>query len=262
VKQLIKQWVAGTPLEKPARAIYEAFRDAPGHLAAAADRGMLYDAQTESVMKRVLERRSNCIDAGCHHGAILDLMLRISPEGEHHAFEPLPYLYSAAVRKYAWSGNVHLYEAALGDVPGTTSFQHVIGNPAYSGLLKRRYDRPDEKVEEIRVRVLRLDDVLPASFEVRLIKIDVEGAELQVLRGSTDLLLRCRPYVIFEHGLGAADVYGTRPEMVFDLLSGCGLRLSLMSHWLTSGGRKTLSREGFADEFNSARNYYFLAHPE
>lgn len=261
MKQLIKQWVLGTPLEKPARAVYGAVRNAKKRLAPAADRVMLYDAQTESVMKRVLERRSNCVDVGCHHGAILDLMLRISPQGEHHGFEPLPHLYSAAVRKYAGAGNVHLYEAALGDVPGTTSFQHVIGNPAYSGLLKRRYDRPNEEVEEIKVRVLKLDDVLPTSFYVRLIKIDVEGAELQVLRGSTNLLLRCHPYVIFEHGLGAADVYGTRPEMVFDLLRGCGLRLSLMSCWLTSGGRETLSREDFADEFNSARNYYFLAHP-
>jgi hypothetical protein len=49
--------------------------------------------------------------------------------------------------------------------------------------------------------------------------------------------------------------------MVFDLLTGCGLRLALMSEWLASGGRKSLSREAFADEFNSARNYYFLAHP-
>jgi FkbM family methyltransferase len=253
VKQFIKQWILGTLFEKPARAVHRALRSAPEH--------MLYDNQTESVMKRVLERRSNCVDVGCHHGAILDLMLRIAPEGEHYGFEPLPHLYSAAVRKYAGSGNVHLYEAALSDLPGTASFQHVVSNPAYSGLLKRRYDRPHEDVQEIQVRLLKLDDVLPLGFDVRLMKIDVEGAELQVLRGSVHTLLRCHPYVIFEHGVGAADAYGTRPEMVFDLLTGCGLRLSLMSDWLTASAGKTLSREAFTDEFNSARNYYFLAHP-
>jgi FkbM family methyltransferase len=261
VKRLLRQWILGTPLERPVRAIYRALRNAPERLGPAADRSMIYDTQTESVMKRVLDRRSNCVDVGCHHGAILDLMLRIAPEGEHHGFEPVPRLYAAAVRKYAGSGNVHLYEAALSDVPGTASFQHVVSNPAYSGLLKRRYDRPHEDVEEIHVHLLKLDDVLPVGFDVRLMKIDVEGAELQVLRGSVETLLRCRPYVIFEHGLGAADSYGTRPEMVFDLLTRCGLRLALMSDWLASSGRKTLSREAFTDEFNSARNYYFLAHP-
>jgi len=116
-------------------------------------------------------------------------------------------------------------------------------------------------VVEIQVRLLRLDDLLPSDLPIRFVKIDVEGAELQVLKGAVQMLRRCRPYVVFEHGLGAADCYGTRPESVFDLFTGCGLRLSLMNDWLASGGRKTLSREAFAEEFNSARNFYFMAHP-
>jgi hypothetical protein len=75
-----------------------------------------------------------------------------------------------------------------------------------------------------------------------------------------ETLRRCRPYVVFEHGLGAADCYGTRPEMVFDLFTRCGLRLSLMNDWLAYGGFKTLSREAFSEEFDSARNYDFMAH--
>src|ERR1035437_848192 len=129
------------------------------------------------------------------------------------------------------------------------------------GLLKRRFDRPHEDVVEIRVKLGRLDDLLPPDLDVRLVKIDVEGAELQVLRGGLEMLRRSRPFVVFEHGLGAADCYGTRPEMVFDLFADCSLRLSLMGDWLESGATKVLSREAFADEFNTARNYYFLAHP-
>jgi FkbM family methyltransferase len=261
LKMLIRQLVSGTRLEGPARAFYRALRGTPAALAAPPDGSILYDMQAASVMERVLDRRSNCIDVGFHLGAILDLMLRFSPEGEHYGFEPLPHLYSAAVQRYAGAGNVHLYEVALSDAPGIASFQYVVSNPAYSGLLKRRFDRPHEDVQEIQVRLLRLDDVLPRGFDIRLMKIDVEGAELQVLRGSMETLRRCRPFVIFEHGLGAADVYGTRPETVFDLLTGCGLRVALMSDWLAASGRKVLSRESFGDEFNSARNYYFLAHP-
>jgi FkbM family methyltransferase len=261
VKQRFRHLVSGTPLESLARAVYRALRGASDRLITPADLSARYDAQTASVMKRVLDRRSNCIDVGCHRGTILDLMLRLSPEGEHYGFDPLPQLYSAAAQKYAGARNVRLYEVALGEAPGIAPFQYVVSNPAYSGLLKRRYDRLNEDVEEIEVRVLRLDDVLPRGFNVRLMKIDVEGGELQVLRGSVEMLRRCRPFVIFEHGLGGADVYGTRPEMVFDLLSGCGLRVALMSDWLSTSGRKALSREAFADEFDRASNYYFLACP-
>lgn len=212
-------------------------------------------------MERVLERTSTCIDVGCHLGTVLDEMLRLAPDGEHYAFEPLPDLFRALAVKYGGQENVHLFEAALGDSPGRVSFQHVVTNPAYSGLRVRRYDRPNEEVLEISVRVLRLDEVLPKNLPVRFIKIDVEGAELQVMRGAQAVLRRWRPYVVFEHGLGAADHYGTRPEAVFDLLTDCGLRLSLMKDWIDSGGKDSFSCKQFVEEFEICRNYYFLAHP-
>ena len=75
------------------------------------------------------------------------------------------------------------------------------------------------------------------------------------------MLRRCRPFVVFEHGLGAADCYGARPEQVFDLLSDCGLRVSLMKDWLEHGSTKGFTRAALAEEFDMRRNYYFLAHP-
>ena len=56
-------------------------------------------------------------------------------------------------------------------------------------------------------------------------KIDVEGAELLVMRGAAETLGRHKPFVIFEHGIGGADLYGSKPGEVFDLLSDAGLRI-------------------------------------
>jgi hypothetical protein len=112
---------------------------------------------------------------------------------------------------------------------------------------------------ETQVRIVRLDDVLDADVPIRLVKIDVEGAELQVLRGGEALLSRWRPHIVFEHGLGAADKYGTRPEEVYDLLTGWGLQISLLHQWLK--GKPPLSRDDFVRQFDQALHYYFLAHP-
>lgn len=262
MKQVIKRWVAGTPLEGLARAVYRSLRGS--HAAAPpapSDLNSLYDQQTEAIMGRVLDRHSTCIDIGCHEGAILDAMLRIAPAGIHYAFEPLPHLFAALAAKYAGNPRVRLFEVALSEAPGKATFQHVVSNPAYSGLLRRQYARHDEEIVEIPVTLARLDDLVPPDAPVRLVKIDVEGAELQVLRGACALLRRCRPYVVFEHGRGAADCYGTTPGQVFDLLADCGLRISVMGDWLESGDAKALSREAFGDQFETGRNFYFLAHP-
>ena len=266
IKESIRSWVEGTPLEAPARAVWRAIKGAdvptaPPPPPEAVSPNALYDAQTEAILARVLERGSSCVDVGCHHGVIMDAMLHFAPEGTHYGFEPLPDLFAGLRAKYGAVPRVKLFELALSDAPGTSTFQHVVTNPGYSGLLRRRYDHPHEDVVQISVNLAKLDDVLPSDATIRLIKVDVEGAELGVFRGAIETIRRCRPFIVFEHGLGAADFYGTRPEQVWDLLSGCGLKLALMKDWLESGGTRTLTREAFAHEFDSGSNYYFLAHP-
>lgn len=251
----LKRLVLGTPLEGPARRAHRLFK--PGGADPIALINAAYDEQAFAVMRRCLKRDSSCVDVGCHEGLVLKEMLRLAPAGTHYAFEPLPELYQGLLSGFP---TVRVFDVALSDSAGEATFQHVTSNPGYSGFRRRRYDRPDETVAEIRVRTARLDDLIPETEVVALIKIDVEGAELQVLRGAAGTIRRCRPVVIFEHGSGGADCYGTTPEQVFDLLTvECGLQVSLMKCWLAGEG--PLSREGFAAQFHERINYYFMAHP-
>jgi len=213
------------------------------------------DLATGEILGRVLERGSSCIDVGANQGHLLRHMLRAAPDAKHWAIEPLPEAAAALRREFP---NVTVVEAALSDLGGTSTFHHVVNDPAYSGLKRRRYDRPDPDVRQITVRTERLDDIVPAEQKVQLIKIDVEGGELGVMRGAMRILAQHRPYVIFEHGLGAADYYGTSPEMIFDLLSGCGLRISLLDGWLR--GSPPFERSGFTDSFERGRYWMYLAH--
>ncbi len=59
-----------------------------------------------------------------------------------------------------------------------------------------------ENVQTIKVANVRLDDYWDTiNMPVKLIKIDVEGAELEVLRGAEKLLAQCKPVLLIEvHG--------------------------------------------------------------
>lgn len=70
---------------------------------------------------------------------------------------------------------MRLSDVALSDAKGTSSFNYVISNPAYSGFVKRRYDRPHEADTTITVRTNLLDDLIDPGDHVSVIKVDVEG---------------------------------------------------------------------------------------
>ena len=184
-----------------------------------------YDRQTKRIIQRVCRSGSNCIDIGAHKGEVLDTILKYAPQGTHYAFEPIPDLFTALKTKYSNRPNCRIYDVALSNQKGTSSFNYVISNPSYSGLKKRRYDRANEQDTQITVQTDLLDNILPSGITVNLMKIDVEGGELLVLEGAVNTIKRSKPVIIFEHGLGASDFYGSSPEKLFDLLAGCGLHI-------------------------------------
>ncbi len=199
-----------------------------------------------------LREESSCIDVGCHAGAILEQMVRLAPRGRHWAFAPLPHLAAALPRRFP---DVAVHEVVLADREGEAEFHHVVTNPGFSGLRRRTYDRPGEQVELIRVRTARLDDVVPLERQVDLVKIDVEGAELQVLEGGTRLIRRWRPLVLFEHGPGGSDHYGTTPGMVHRFLTDRGLDVFGLH------GERPYAEEELAKIYAEGTRWNFLARP-
>ncbi len=198
-----------------------------GRLNETFDEGARRQARDDHAMRvilaTVLRANSNAIDVGANEGAVLESIVRIAPRGRHIAFEPIPELHERLLTRFP---GVDVRRAALYDSAGTVSFAHNLAQPAYSGLRPRSdVDTSSDGLRQISVATERLDDVLDEGYAPTLIKIDVEGAELGVLRGAVETLHRHRPYVVFEHGAGGADLYDARPTEVFDLLADCGLRI-------------------------------------
>jgi FkbM family methyltransferase len=197
-----------------------------------------------------LSADANCIDVGAHRGDVLREMLRVAPAGRHIAYEPLPQLAASLRERFP---GVDVRSAALSDRAGEAEFVHVRSNPAYSGLRERAYPGR-EQLERISVRTERLDDSLPEGYVPALMKVDVEGAELQVFEGALETLDRHRPTVFFEHGEGAADRYGTTSAQVHDVLVGqAGLRI------FDDRGGGPYSRDEFEAIF-TAPIWNFVAH--
>ena len=213
-----------------------------------------YDKQTKRIMQIVLEDESTFIDVGSHKGEVLELALKISKKGKHFAFEPIPYLFHKLNDKYGTKCEVLNY--GLSDQKRQSSFQHVTTNPAYSGIKRRTYPK-EEQVETIQIQLDTLDNQLKKHDRVDMIKIDVEGAELEVLRGAIKIIEKFHPIIVFEHGLGASDHYNTSPEDILKFFDDHQYQLFTLKGFIAD--EPALFRKEFIDFYLTNKEYYFLA---
>jgi FkbM family methyltransferase len=239
--------ITKTPIEPLARKLYGL---------AVQSKGNSYDKQTFELMKKVLDVHSNCIDVGAYRGEILRTILEVASQGKHFAFEPVPENYRYLAAKFK---GVQVYNLALSDKPGKATFMHVVGRPARSGLKRVEYPDKDQKVEEISIKVSSLDKIIPKDVPIHFLKIDVEGAELGVLKGARQLIKNHHPLIVFEHELDKAKHYDTIPEHIYDLLvKDLGMKISLMEQYFQ--GKPALSRTSFIRNVRDNTEFYFMAH--
>jgi FkbM family methyltransferase len=210
--------------------------DRPEILAAVDDaaRDTLHEMiAARAVLTSVLRRDSTYVDIGTNRGQWLELVTPIAPDGRHMAFEPLPDLCEATSRAFP---NVDVRGMALSDEAGTAAFVRFQRYDAFSGL------RPQQGIADVHhtisVRLSRLDDEI-GELAPALVKIDVEGAELPVLRGARGVMERHRPVVIFEHQLASASLYGVLPTDVVTYFDALDYRL------FTLTGQGPLSADQF-----------------
>jgi FkbM family methyltransferase len=196
---------------------------------------------------------SNCIDVGAHRGSVLEQIVRVAPQGRHIAYEPLPHLAAELAEQFP---GVDVRPAALSDHRGESTFAHVRAAEGWSGLRFRPLPgNAESEVTEISVRLEPLDEALDPDYVPAFIKVDVEGAERQVFEGALRTLRKHRPTLVFEHGLGSANAYGTEPDHIHELLAGqAGLRIFDLD------GNGPYSLEEFRRTYYAAERVNFLAH--
>jgi FkbM family methyltransferase len=135
------------------------------------------------------------LDVGANIGAHTIPMARIvGPTGTVYAFEPQRFIHQILCGNVALNelGNVHTLQWAVGHSTGTTRVTPLdYGMPNNFGGVSLGGDRGEE------VAVVAIDDL--NLQQLRLLKIDVEGMELNAIMGASATLERCRPILLVEN---------------------------------------------------------------
>ncbi|MBK8092733.1 MAG: FkbM family methyltransferase [Verrucomicrobiaceae bacterium] len=143
------------------------------------------------------------LDIGAYHGEFTDRVLRHYPVERVHLFEPFPDSISLLKTRYQNEPRCTVHPFALSDTSGSTAL-HVLNHADSSSLLDPAADagavlhREFREVKQTPIEMRRLDEI-PGIADVPhydLAKIDVQGAELKVLRGFGALLERIQAIYI------------------------------------------------------------------
>lgn len=126
-------------------------------------------------------------------------------------FEPLPDMFAILKDRFQCNTKVQLYNLALSDQVGNAKFQWKRNAPAESGLqAKSIYSDGDvSNLVELDVEVRTVDGLrLDIGFDPDFIKIDIEGAEIHMLRGAEQTVSSARPLISVEYGFVGYEAFG------------------------------------------------------
>jgi len=162
-------------------------------------RGHFENAESRFI-KQFLKPGMVVLDIGAHHGYYsLLASQKVGPTGRVIAFEPSLRERRILLQHLRLNActNVQVEETALGETEGRAEFFVVQGRETGCNSLRPPDVRQPTQATE--VRVARLDDFIRQQDlkRVDFVKMDVEGAELSVLKGATEFLERRPRPVIF-----------------------------------------------------------------
>jgi FkbM family methyltransferase len=194
-------------------------------------RGYLYrcasgtaETLTRALFRDAVKPGAVVLDIGAHLGLYALIAAReVGEDGYIYAFEPDPRTFPYLVTNVSVNGarsRIATLKKAVSDHSGEERFHVNYSTPAASRLLDQHSSGGGMIVDCVTV-----DSILPASIQVGLVKIDVEGAELSALRGMTRALAQASPSLVLFLELHpvALQARSESPESVLEELEAAGL---------------------------------------
>ena len=186
-----------------------------------------FDPAVTAVVERYCRPGATAIDAGAHLGYLTLHMARaVGPRGAVHAFECDPRLAGRLREHVALNGFdwVRVSEAALLDRSRGEVTLRLTDQLGWATVKLGVWPEP----ASIPVPATTLDDHLSAEgvdpCSVGFIKVDVEGAELEALRGMAATLAAASPPVLAEYIPWRMRAEDRDPEELLDLMREHGYR--------------------------------------
>lgn len=157
-----------------------------------------YEGEVVHLFKHLLSPGDSAVDVGANIGLFTLLASRLcGPKGRVYSFEASPEVLGILKHnvRINHASNIVLHECAVGNGDGVVRFHLAESRNMGLGSMRSLGGSRDRSVT---VPVGRLDMLVPQSTRIKLLKVDVEGAEPMVLKGARGIIERDLPFIVLE----------------------------------------------------------------
>ena len=186
-----------------------------------------YEKENYEFLRRIVKPGMHIVDVGAHLGLFSVACSQLAgPSAKIVSFEPTPGTYSVLTKTLELNhcDNVTPVQGAISDKEGEAVFYvSTIGGCNSNSLVKNKIE---SKLNEHTVTLFTIDQVVEKySLTPGLLKIDAEGAELDVLKGGRNTLQKFKPILILGLHPTFINQKGDTLEGIWDRLSEAGYEI-------------------------------------
>lgn len=174
----------------------------------------IYDLSVTEVLWRLVDPGDTALDIGANIGYMTSIMAkRVGKTGKVWCFEPNSEVYEELLsniynwyNKYNWN-HIYCQKLALSNKSGVGLLEVPNKNRGESSIITTdKYQKVGKEINNCKthkILLTTLDKTLDKNGKIGVVKIDVEGHELQVLQGATELISKQRIRdIVFENHCG------------------------------------------------------------
>jgi len=172
---------------------------------------------------QLIQNGDSVLDIGANVGIYSELFARVvGPTGRVIAFEPVPTTFAQLQKRLAGFPQITLHQLAVSNQPGDVVL-NLPGEDSGQASLKPHHQASwsePKNVQQHHARAITLDRWAEEAgwLKIDFIKLDIEGAELLALRGSSQLVHRNQPMLFIEVWQDWLVDFGFKPQDLADWL--------------------------------------------
>jgi len=158
-----------------------------------------YEPLTNKILKFCLKEGDIVIEAGANNGSETLLISKLIGRGIVYGFEPIPHVFQRLktnIEINDLQGNVKIVDFALGEEDKTVQFNVFPKDFPNQGMSSKYL----ELSNKINIQQKKLDSWVKEENLARIdfIKMDIQGAELDLLLGAEESILKFKPIIFTE----------------------------------------------------------------